>query len=79
MSAARAQYFHGGQCSWMVLCCRYAWFAPDVSAPIFNWVGAAASLLSSSAPTDVGQVRWLTQLVIPAQDGLHEALAFRCL
>ena len=44
-------------------CCRYAWFAPDVSAPIFNWVGAAASLLSSSAPTDVGQVRWLTRRI----------------
>ena len=36
---------------------RYAWFAPDVTAPIFNWVGAAASLLSNGRPSDIGQAR----------------------
>ena len=51
-----------GQGSW-VLWCRYAWFAPDVSAPIFNWVGAAASLLANGAPSDIGQVCRLMRLV----------------
>jgi len=36
---------------------RYAWFAPDVTAPIFSWVGAAASLLSNGHPSDIGQAR----------------------
>ena len=56
-------YFHEEGNAQGVPCCRYAWFAPDVSAPIFNWVGAAASLLSRNGPTDVGQVRWLMLLV----------------
>jgi hypothetical protein len=48
---------------------RYAWFAPDVTAPIFSWVGAAASLLSNGHPSDVGQAR-------PAS---HTGIHFLCL